>query len=167
VRETSILKNKWLITTVAVLCWALSTSFIAGYYWLQYTDFMNRVGGVPISVDIGINYGNSTGANENTAVSHTTVWSNNTKALTGMTLFKVTEDTANVTFDAMAGYGVYIKSINNVSATGYYGWVWWLWNGNGEGWTLGSISSGAYAVSQNQTFMWYYESGNPWPPPSP
>jgi hypothetical protein len=154
-----------LITTVAVICWALSASLIAGYYWFQYTDFMNRVGGVPISINIGIKYGNSTGSNESTVASHATVWSNNTKALTGMTLFKVTEDVANVTYDTMAGYGVYIKSINNVSAAGAYGWVWWLWNG--QGWTLGPISSGAYAVSQGETFMWYYESGQTWPPPSP
>ncbi|MGB8779971.1 MAG: hypothetical protein WCD81_04900 [Candidatus Bathyarchaeia archaeon] len=151
-RETSVLKNKWQIATVAVLCWALSTSLLAGYYWLQYTDFINRVGGVPISLNIGINYGNST------------VWSNNTKELTGMTLFKVTEDITNVTYDTMAGYGIYIKSINNVAAAGVYGWVWWLW-GNSTGWTMGLISSGAYAVSQGETFMWYYESG--WPPASP
>jgi hypothetical protein len=149
-----MLKNKWLIATVIVLCWALSTTFIAGYYWLQYTDFRSRVGGVPISVNIGINYGNST-----------TVWNNNTKELTGMTLFKVTEDVANVTFDNSAGYGVYVESINNVSAAGLYGWVWWLWSG--KEWTLGPISAGAYAVSQGQTFMWYYESGQTWPPPSP
>jgi len=153
VRETSVLKNKWLVATIAVLCWALSTSLLAGYYWLQYTDFTNRVGGVPISINIGINYGNST------------LWSNNTKELTGMTLFKVTEDIANVTCDTTAGYGIYIKSINNVAAAGVYGWVWWLWNG--QGWTLGPISSGAYAVSQGETFMWYYESGQTWPPPSP
>jgi hypothetical protein len=153
VTETSILKNKWLIVTIAVLCWALSTSLLAGYYWLQYTDFTNRVGGVPISINVGMNYENST------------VWSNNTKELTGMTLFKVTEDVANVTYDTMAGYGIYIKSINNLAAAGLYGWVWWLWNG--QGWTFGSISSGAYAVSQGQTFMWYYESGQTWPPPSP
>jgi hypothetical protein len=163
VRETSILKNKWLIATVAVLCWALSTSLIAGYYWLQYTDFTNRVGGVPISINMGVNYGNATGAYGNAALSHVTVWSNNTKALTGMTLFKVTGEIANVTYDTSASYGVYIESINNVAAAGAYGWVWWLWNG--QGWTLGPISSGAYAVSQGETFMWYYESG--WPPPSP
>jgi hypothetical protein len=163
VRETSILKNKWLIITVAVLCWALSTSLIAGYYWLQYTDFTTRVGSVPITINMGINYGNSTRAPENAAVQDTTVWSNNTKALTGMTLFKVTEDIANVTYDTSNGYGVYINSINNVAAADSYGWVWWLWNGTG--WTLGPISAGAYAVSQGETFMWYYESG--WPPPSP
>jgi hypothetical protein len=140
----------------------LSTSFLAGYYWLQYTDFTNRVGGVPISVNIGIDYGNSTGANVNTTTSQATVWSNDTKALTGMTLFKVTEDIANVTYATTAGYGVYIESINNVAAASFYGWVWWLWNGTG--WTLGPIGSGAYAVSEGETFMWYYEG---WPPPSP
>lgn len=139
---------------------------MAGYFWLQYTDFMNRVGGVPISINIGINYGNSTGPNSATAASHTTFWSNHTKALTGMTLFKVTEDIANVTtYDATSGYEVYIRSINNVSAAGYNGWVWWSWSGHE--WTLGSISSGAYAVSQGETFVWYYESGQTWPPPPP
>jgi hypothetical protein len=160
-----MLKNKWLIATAIVLCWALSTTFIAGYYWLQYTDFRNRVGGDPISVNIGIDYGNSSKANENTLVSHTIVWINNTKELTGMSLFKVTEGVANVTYDNSAGYGVYIESINNVTAAGAYGWVWWLWNG--QGWTLGPISSSAYAVSQGQTFMWYYESGQTWPPSPP
>jgi hypothetical protein len=147
------------------LCWAISTSFIASYYWLQYTDFVNRVGGVPVSVDIGVNYGNSTSAKENATTSLTTVWSNSTKALTGMTLFKVTENIANVTHATTPGYGVYIKSIGNVTEAGLYGWVWWLWND--QQWTLGPISSGAYAVSDGQIFMWYYESGATWPPPPP
>ena len=160
VKETSVSKNKWLIITIAVLCWALSTSFIAGYYWLQYTDFTNRVGGVPITINIGINYGNSTRTKGNVAVQDTTVWRNNTKVLTGMTLFKVTEGMANITSEA-----TYITSINNVAAAGYYGWVWWLWNGTA--WTLGPISSGSYAVSQGETFMWYFESGQTWPPAMP
>ena len=161
-RETSILKNKWLIITIAVLCWALSTSFIAGYYWLQYTDFANRVGGVPITINIGINYGNFTGAQGNMATPHATIWSNNTKELTGMTLFKVTENIANITYDTSYGYGVYITSMNNVEAAGDYGWTWWLWNGTG--WKPGPISSGAYAVSEGETFIWYYEG---WPLTSP
>lgn len=150
---------------MVILCWALLASFIAGYYWFEYTDFTNRVGGIPITVNIGVNYGNLTTTQGNNTLPFATKWNNDTQALTGMTLFKATEDVANLTYDTMAGYGVYVKSINGTAETGTYGWVWWLWSS--QGWTLGPISSGAYAISQGETFMWYYESGQTWPPPSP
>lgn len=156
----SILKNKWLIVAVMTLCWALLASLMAGYYWLQYDDFADRVGGVPIQVNIGIDYGDANGT-----LHGARAWSNDTKVLTGMTLYKATKTIANITYDTSAGYGVYVESINNVSSAGLYGWVWWKWDG--QSWAFVGISSGAYALADSETFMWYYESGATWPPPPP
>ena len=160
VREVSILKNKWLIIAIITLCWALLASLMAGYYWLQYDDFANRVGGVPIQVNIGIDYGNANGT-----LHGMRTWYNDTSGLIGMTLFKVTRSIANVTHDTSAGYGVYVNSINNVTASGFYGWVWWKWDG--QNWAFVGISSDAYALADGETFMWYYESGDIWPPTPP
>lgn len=136
------------------LLWGLIASFLASYYWLQYNDVINRIGGVSIYVNVGIDYGN-----------HTRTWFNDTKALTGMTLFKVTKSTLNITYDTVAGFGVYIESINGLAWNATHGWVWWKWDTGMLNWTRIDISPDAYAVADNETFLWYYENG--WPPPPP
>lgn len=135
-------------------CWTLIASFLAGYCWLQYNDILNRVGGVSIYVNIGIDYGNQT-----------RTWYNDTKALTGMTLFRVTKGAANITYDTAAGFGAYIKSINGLAANASHGWVWWKWDTSILNWTRIDISADAYAVADTETSLWYYESG--WPPAPP
>jgi hypothetical protein len=135
---------------MVLACLALIASFIAGYYWFQYTDILNRLGGVPIYLNVGVDYGNQTRA-----------WYNETKALTGMTLFRVTKDMANVTY----GTGAYIQSINGLSYNATHGWVWWKWDTFSPNWTLINIGADSYSVADNETFMWYFESG--WPPPPP
>lgn len=149
----TLLKSKWAMLSLLFALWALTASFLAGYYWLQYVDILGRIGGVPIYVNIGIDYNN-----------HTRIWHNNTKALTGMTLFKVTENIAHITYDTAVGFGVYIKSINGLASNATHGWVWWKWD-TMINWTRIDISSDAYVVANNETFLWYYESG--WPPPPP
>ena len=136
------------------LLWALIASFLASYYWLQYTDTINRIGGVPLYVDIGIDYGNQT-----------RTWHNDTKALTGMTLFKVTKNIVNITYNTAVGFGVYMESINGLASNATHGWVWWKWDAFMLNWARIDISSDAYAVADNEIFLWYYESG--WPPPPP
>lgn len=148
------LKNRWLSISMLFASWGVIASFFAGYYWLQYTDVINRIGGVSIYVNVGIDYNNNT-----------RTWYNDTKALTGMTLFKVTRSIADVTYDTSVGFGVYINSLNGLGYNATHGWVWWKWDTNLPGWTRIDISCDAYAVADNETFLWYYESG--WPPPPP
>ena len=150
----ALLKNKWAMLSMLFASCALIASFLAGYYWLQYTDILNRIGGVAIYVNVGIDYGN-----------HTRTWHNDTKALTGMTLFKVTRNIANITYNSAAGFGVYLESINGLAYNATHGWVWWKWDTTMLDWTRIDISPDAYAVADDETFLWYYESG--WPPPPP
>ncbi len=138
-----------------LVCWALMASFIAGYYWFLHTDTIKRIGGIQIYVNVGINYGSGIGSE----------WHNATKALSGMTLLGVTKDVADITFDTSPGYGAYILSINDVAANKTHGWVWWRWDNGMHNWVLVSISSDAYAVANDETLLWFYESG--WPPSPP
>ncbi len=94
-----------------------------------------------------------------------TRWFNATKSLSGMTLLKVTRNIANVSYSTSAGFGAYVTSINGVAFNATHGWVWWKWDDTAVGWTLVSISSDAYAVAENETLFWFYESG--WPPMPP
>jgi hypothetical protein len=148
------LRNRWFMLSMLCTCWALTASFLAGYYWLQYNDILNRIGGVAVYVNIGVDYGNQTRA-----------WYNDTKALTGMTLFRVTKDSANTTYDTAVGFGAYVKSINGLAENASHGWVWWKWNTFMVNWTRIDISADAYAVADTEIFLWYYEAG--WPPPPP
>jgi hypothetical protein len=134
----------------------LIASLLAGYYWFQYTDFSNRIGGIPIHINVGFDYG----------VQPREMY-NNVKALTGMTVFKVTRLVANVTYSTLAGFGVLVDSIDNVAYNGTHGWVWYKWNTFMLNWTRIDISSDAYAVVDGEEFLWYYETATVWPPPPP
>ncbi|MEM2118684.1 MAG: DUF4430 domain-containing protein [Candidatus Bathyarchaeia archaeon] len=148
------MRSRWALLSMLFACWALIASFFAAYYWLQYTDILNRIGGVPIYVNVGVDYGNQT-----------RTWYNDTKTLSGMTLFKVTKDVAVVNASSLAGFGAYITSINGVASNATHGWVWWKWDTFMMNWTRVDISADAYAVADGEVFLWYYESG--WPPPTP
>jgi len=133
--------------------WALTASFFAGYYWLQYTDIRNRIGGAMIYVNIGADYGNNTRA-----------WHNDTKAITGVTLFDVIKQVANVTYDVDPVYGTEIISIDGVSKQDFLGWTYWIWNGTSQSWSILWENADKYLVTNRETFMWYYQSGFNPPP---
>jgi len=141
----SFLKNRWAILAMLLACWALFASLLAAYYWLQYSDFVSRVGGVLIYVNVGIDYGNST-----------RIFYNDTKALTGETLFDVTRRVATVEFQA----GPYVTSINNVKQAGDYGWTYWVWNTTSSGWSIVWENADAYLVTNRETFLWCYENSS-------
>lgn len=126
--------------------WALIASLFAGSYWLQYTDLLNRTSGMLISVDIGIDYGNST-----------RTYYNDTRALTGETLFDVTKRASNITYQ-VGLFGTEVISINNVSKQGSFGWTYWVWNATAQSWSIVWENADKYAVVNEETFMWYYQS---------
>lgn len=150
------LDRKWTIVVLLLLCWAITASLISGYYWLRYEDTVRRISGVLISLNVGVDFGNSTRR-----------WFNDTKALTGMTFFSVSRSILNMTYRTSSGYGAYVDSIEGLTAEGMYGWVWWKRNGQNGNWTFGEASSDTFLVAPNETYLWYYESGSPWPPQSP
>ena len=150
------MNRKWMAISLLLLSWALAASMVSGYYWLQYTDTANRISGVLITVNIAVDYGNSTRQ-----------WYNGTKALTGMTFFAVSRNVLNITYQTSTGYGAYVQSINRLEAEGTFGWIWWRWNTQAGNWTLGETSADMIYVAPDETFIWYYESGSTWPPPAP
>ncbi len=150
------MNKKYVIAVLLLLCWASVASLASGYYWLQYTDTVNRIGGVLISVNVGVDFGNGTRQ-----------WYNDTKALTGMTLFSASKTVLRVTYELYSGYGVYVKSILGLAAEGMTGWSWWRWNLQALNWTSGDISSDSYLVAPNEIYMWYYATGYPPTPPLP
>jgi len=127
-------------------CWGLAASFFAGYYWLQYKDVVDRISGVLISVNIGIDYGNGTRTSHNT-----------TKTVTGATLFDVTKQVSNVTYQ-VGVWGTEVVSINNVSKQGSFGWTYWIWNSTSLAWSIVWENADKYRVTNEETFMWYYQN---------
>jgi len=145
----TFLENKWFLVSLVVLCWAISTSFMAGYYYFQYTDFYAKVRGVIISANLGINYGNSSEV----------VWFNNTKINAGATLLDLTRLVASVNYTGM------LNSINGVPNSYPKYWMWWTWSG--FGWSFGSFACDKYIVGENETLLWYYQDVSTWPPSPP
>jgi hypothetical protein len=132
--------------------WALIASFLAGYHWLRYTDIRDRIGGVLLYVSVGIDYGNNT-----------RIWHNDTKAITGATLFDLTKQVANVTYQ-VGIFGTEIISINGVSKQGSFGWTYWFWNSTSQSWSIMWENADNYLVTGRETFMWYYQSAFNPPP---
>lgn len=130
-----------------VTCWALLASLVAGYYQLQYNDILTRIGGVPIYVTAGVDYGNGTRA-----------FYNNTKTSTGTSLLDVTRQVMNVTYQ-VSPLGTFVTSINDVSMRPPFNWVWWLWNGTELQWLNEWISASKYKVANGETFLWHYSGG--------
>lgn len=135
------------------LCWALIASLIAGYYYIQYVDIHTRIEGVLISVNLGIDYGNGL-----------RTWLNDTKALTGQTLFDVTKQVADVRYNVTIELGTEITSINGVSKQGGFGWTYWKWNGIERSWSIVWLAVDKYLVGNEETFMWYYQNSFNPPP---
>jgi hypothetical protein len=141
----AFLTNKWAIISIVILCWAAIASFAAGYYAYQYTDLSKKVTGTIATVNIGIDYGNST-----------RTWYNNTAFLIGMSLFDITRHIANVTHEVHPTLGIWIEAINDVKNAPDYSryWVWWKWNGTS--WEVGELGAGSYIIGNGEIILWYY-----------
>jgi hypothetical protein len=145
--------NKWILLALVVLCWALTASLTAGYYYYQYSDLSSKVKETIITANLGINYGNGTAIR----------WLNETKINAGSTLFDLTKLAASVNYTENL-LGVSINAIDNVpNSDGKY-WLWW--SHSTYGWTFGQVASDRYVIGQNETVAWYREaySTNPEPP---
>ena len=146
-KKLSILKNRWVIVSLVLACWALGASLTAGYYFLQYNDVVLRTGGVLVYVNIGVDYGNGT-----------RTYYNDTKALTGETVFDVTKQVANVEYQ-VGSLGTYVTEINGVKSQGNFGWTFWPWNSTSQTWSFAHVGADAYSIANGETFMWYYQNG--------
>jgi len=150
----TFLENKWILIALVMLCWALSTSFMAGYYFFQYNDLSAKVRGAIISANLGINYGNGSGV----------FWFNGTKVNAGATLLNLTKLVMPVNYTGSLS-GASINAIDNVPNSYPKWWMWWSWTS--YGWVLGSIACDKYVVGENETLLWYYQDISVYPPTPP
>ena len=153
----AFLRNKWALATLVVLCWAITASLALGYYYYQYTDLVDRIGGSPVPVNLSIDYANGTSQ-----------WFNGTK---GATLHKCMIQAGwDVEVTSFGVMGLYVNSINGVeeSIEESKSWGWWTWTD--YGWAHGGSACDKYIVSTDETIIWYYSYVDPttWemtPPP--
>lgn len=150
----SLLKNSWFLFALVTLCWAISASFMAGYYWYQYDDLSLKTKGNIISANLGLNYGNGSGV----------VWFNGTSIKAGATLLELTRLVVAVNYSESL-LGASMNEIENVSNSYPKWWMWWSWSSSG--WVLGSVASDKYVVSGNETLLWFYQDISIYPPPPP
>lgn len=144
---TALLKNKWILATMVVLCLAIVAFSAFGYYYYQYTDLVDRIGGAPGSINLSVDYANGTRQ-----------WFNGT---IGATLYDaMTQAGWNVEATSFGVMGLYVTSINGVeeSAEDSKYWSWWTW---GEyGWLHGGSACDKYIVSVSESIIWYYSYYN-------
>ena len=136
-------------------CWVLFATFLAAYYWIQYNDLRTRIGSsnsVLTGIDLGIDYGNGSRS-----------WQNDTRALAGQTLFDVTKQVVNITYD-VGIYGTEVLSINGVKKTGGFGWTYWALNSTDRSWSIVMENVDRHLVTNNEIYMWYYSNSFNPPP---
>ena len=142
----AILKNKWILITIIISCWAIAASSASGYYFYQYNDLISRIGGLPASINLCVDYANGTRQ-----------WSNGT---VGATLYDAMVQAGWEIETASFGIaGLYVSSINHVaeSANAKY-WGWWSWTD--FGWMHGGSACDKYVVGSNESIIWYYSDYN-------
>jgi hypothetical protein len=151
--DKTFLMNKWILAALVVLCWALSASFMAGYYYLQYNDLSSKVKESIITANLGLNYGNGSAIR----------WFNETKINAGSTLLDLTKLTASVNYTGSLS-GASVNAIDGVRSSDEKYWLWWSYSS--YGWTFGQVACDRYVVGENETVVWYREaySANPQPP---
>lgn len=137
-----------------MLVWALLASLMAGYYYYSYNDVLSKTRKPILSVNVGVNYGNGT-----------VKWYNGTNVLAGETLLNATSYVANVKYTVWAGSGAFVDSIDNLTNTGSYYWLWWMHTS--FGWAQGQVACDRYIVGDDEIYYWYYEDTSAYPSPSP
>ena len=150
----TFLENKWFLIALVMLCWGISTSFMAGYYYFQYSDLSAKVRGVIISANLGINYGNGSAV----------VWFNGTKINAGATLLDLTKLVVSVNYTE-SPLGASIDAIGNVPNSNPKWWMWWSWSS--YGWVSGSVACDKYVIGENETLLWFYQDISVYPPQPP
>jgi hypothetical protein len=150
--DKTFLMNKWILVAMVVLCWALSASFMAMYYYYEYGDLSSKMKGVIITANLGIDYGNGTRR-----------WFNETRITAGSTLLNLTELVTSVNYSE-GSLGAYVNSIDGASNSSKY-WFWWTYSSST--WVLGPVGFDKYVVGDNETLFWYLEDSSTWPPSSP
>jgi len=148
----AFLRNKWAICAFLFASWAMTTTFLAGYYWLQYSSALQITSGILIQVNVGVDYGNGN-----------RTWNNGTKTLTGVTLFDISKQVFNLTY-SVGIYGTEVTSINNVQKQGSYAWTYWTWNNTRLEWSIVWENADSYRVNDGETIIWYYENAFDPPP---
>lgn len=141
----------WLL---GVLVWALLASLLAGYFYYSYNDALSKTRRPVLNTNVGLNYGNGT-----------VKWFNGTNVLAGETLLNATSHVAKVKYTIWAGSGAFVDSIDNITNSGSYYWLWWMYTT--YGWTQGQVASDRYLVGDSETYYWYYEDTSAYPSPSP
>jgi hypothetical protein len=136
-----------------LMCWALTASFMTGYYYYQYDDLLSKAQGNIILTNVGINYSNGSA----------TYWHNETKIKAGSTLLEITKLVASVNYTGSLS-GALVNTIDGVPQSDGKYWLWWTHSS--YGWTFGQVACDKYVVGENETLFWYREvySANPQPP---
>jgi len=150
----SVKKRTYVLTVLALLVWGILASLLAGYYYYSYVDALSKTQKPIITANIGINYGNGT-----------VIWHNGTGVMSGKTLLNVTMLVAGVNYTLWPGVGAFVDSIDGLTNSGSYYWMWWMHTA--FGWSEGQVACDRYIIGDNETYYWYYEDTSVQPLPSP
>jgi len=151
----SMQRRTLLFAVLGLLTWGLLASLAAVYYYYSYNDLLTKIQKPIVLINIGIDYGNGVPAK----------WFNQTRITAGSTLLNATMLVADVEYTVWPGSGAFVDSIDNVTNSGSYYWLWWMHTT--YGWSQGQVASDRYIVGDNETYYWYYEDTSTFPAPSP
>jgi hypothetical protein len=129
--------------TLALLIWSVAASYVAVYYFTQYTDTTTKLSGVSVKVNICINYANGT-----------RIWYNNTLVPVGASAFNATVAVVKVESTYYSGIGEFVKSIGGVTGNSTQYWSFWYYKQSN--WTYSEVGASAYILHQGDIIGWRY-----------
>ncbi len=148
---------------ISIVIWAVLASGLAGYYYAQYGFYRERYqyASSELAGTIRINALIESSAND-------PEWHNGTRVQINSTAFTALATLANVTYTGNEGSGVLINSINELHGNSTMFWFFWNFDAATSKWNFQTTYSvDKYALMDNETIAFCYESTMNWPPPEP
>jgi len=145
-----VIKKQTVIYTI-LLIWALSSTFLAINFYIEYTNMQGIQRGEIINVNIGINYGNGT-----------LVWYNDTQVFSGFTAYLALLYVADNVNSSTGAFGAYVYGINNVTEYDSVSWLYAVYNRDVDAfvkvgkWVYPSVSSNDFILVDGDVIVWVF-----------
>jgi hypothetical protein len=141
------------VVLIALLVWALVSSSIASYLYLEnerLSSMLRSYEARTVLVNIAIDYGNGS-----------VVWFNSTPLPTGSSALTALTAVAKVEYK-LSPMGAYVVSVNGVSESLVsrnegYSWLWYRYNFEKKALEMGPVAADKYTLADGDIIVWRYE----------
>jgi len=144
-------RSLWTWVSAALVIGLIVSSYFGLYYYTESMKYQQLYQGAlselmqhTVLVNILIDYGNGT-----------KTWYNSTRVPLGASLFNATEIVVSLEYTKYE-WGVFMTSLNGLSADQGHGWLWYVWNPAKGEWDFGPVGADQFILKSGDTVSWVY-----------